>query len=90
MRKFGLMTMQIETAGQSGPDGKSDGKLTGIMDIHAFQTAILAQRDALAERQASGPATVAGQAGSSDPKTSIDLLSEIRDTLHRIENQASK
>ncbi len=87
-RHFGLMTMQVETAGQSNPEGQSDAKLTGIVDIHAFQSAILAQRDALASHH--GPPSTTETTTSQEPNESVLLLTEIRDTLHRIETQTSK
>lgn len=87
-RHFGLMTMQVETAGQSSPEGQSDAKLTGIVDIHAFQSAILTQRDALGAHP--GPSSTTDAVASHDPAESILLLKEIRDTLHRIETQTSK
>ncbi len=86
LRKFGLMTMQIETAGQSGPEGQSDAKLTGIVDIHAFQAAIIAQRDRLTERHASDPTLAPAEV--MDRNESIALLTEIRDALHRLESLA--
>ncbi len=48
LKAFGLLTLKIETAGQSGSPGESEAKLVGIKNARAFRDRVLDQRDALA------------------------------------------
>ena len=48
LKAFGLLSLRIETAGQSSPQGESEAKLVGIKDARAFRDRVLEQRDALA------------------------------------------
>jgi membrane protein YdbS with pleckstrin-like domain len=82
MRHFGLHGFKVETAGQSTPGG-SLVNIIGIVDAVAFRKAVLDQRDALAGGTSAPPAAASTPAG--DEVTQI--LSEIRDTLARIESK---
>ena len=76
LAKFGLLGLRIETAGQrNAATGKSEADLIGVENARQVRDLILARRDALAASD--GPA-------KSDIGT-IDLLTEIRDSLKRIE-----
>jgi putative membrane protein len=84
LRHFNLHTLTVETAGQSGQG--SLVSLTGIVDAPSFREAVLTQRDLLAA-SASSPAPEFNRGG---PLNSDSLLSEIRDSLLRIESQLDK
>ena len=92
-RWLGITSLQIETAGNSGPQGQADAKLVGIRDVHAFQEAVIAQRDKLAgDVPASHARTLPpGDESrvSSDPSVTA-ILSEIRDTLQRVEQHVKR
>jgi putative membrane protein len=77
MRLFSITTLSIETAGQSGPG--SLVSLTGIVGAAEFREAVLAQRDTLAGQASPEESTTASSEGA--------VLSDIRDTLLRIEKQ---
>ena len=80
MRAFDLHTLTFETAGQS-----SEGalvSLTGIEDAKGFREEVLRQRDVMASQEK--PPAVE-QAEQSSPTTQLALLTEIRDTLLRME-----
>lgn len=79
MRHFDLHTLTVETAGQSAAGALVS--LTGIKDAKAFREAVLSQRDAI-----SSPSPHATpEAVRQDPSDASSLLSEIRDSLLRIE-----
>lgn len=82
LRYFGLSTLKVETAGQSG-SGKSDMSLTGIVDSRAFRQRVLDQRDKTTEQQSDLRAPTA----STDGNEQIFLLKEIHGTLKRIEQK---
>ncbi|MEM8783749.1 MAG: PH domain-containing protein [Planctomycetota bacterium] len=86
MRRFGLHTLSIETAGQSSPTGGALLRLTGIEDTVAFREAVLEQRDRLALEGLGGDTnrTAAAEASPDEP-TDAGTLHDIRDTLRRIE-----
>ena len=79
MRQFGLHTLTVETAGQSGPG--SLVSLTGIVDAEDFRETVLLQRDASTESSSkrSEPELSLGQGSSHE------ILVEIRDSLLRLE-----
>lgn len=83
MRWLGLEAMSVETAGSTG-GGKGGALVTmvGIVDSRAFREAVLAQRDAVTDREApaAGAAAVTAPAGEG-------VLVEIRDALLRIEGR---
>jgi putative membrane protein len=84
MRQFGLYKLTVETAGQSSQGALVS--LTGIVDAKLFREAVLSQREV----------HLATQRGSStgklqhEPKDSESLLSEIRDSVLRIEASLEK
>ncbi|MEO1523970.1 MAG: PH domain-containing protein [Planctomycetota bacterium] len=85
MRAFDLHTLSIETAGQSGIGALVS--LTGVVDAPAFREAVLSQRDAVS----SSPAPTASSGEVSDnPSDTNQLLTEIRDTMRRIESLLEK
>lgn len=86
LRKLGLASLQIETAGNSGPQGMADASLVGVVDAPAFRDAILDQRDVVVGSRSAEVAT-RGEAGGRDHPAgdSRDVLVEIRDSLRRIE-----
>lgn len=79
MRYFDLHTLTVETAGQSAEGALVS--LTGIKDAKAFREAVLSQRDAIS---APSPHSTP-EAVRQDPSDASSLLSEIRDSLLRIE-----
>jgi putative membrane protein len=84
MRHFDIHQLTVETAGQS-----SQGplvSLTGIIDVKNFRETVLSQRDSLRDASAKTESSAAEPAGASD----TGVLSEIRDTLLRIEEQMKK
>jgi membrane protein YdbS with pleckstrin-like domain len=44
LRRLGLSTLRVETAGQSSQPG-AEVNLTGIVDVHDFRDRVLMQRD---------------------------------------------
>jgi putative membrane protein len=84
MRYFNLHRLTVETAGQSGQGALVS--LTGIKDAKSFREAVLNQRDLVsAASSQSDPEAVRQE--SSDASS---LLSEIRDSLLRIEAKLEK
>jgi len=79
MRHFDLHKLTVETAGQSGPGALVS--LTGIKDVKTFREAVLNQRDAIAAASSKSTSETRRQASSDENS----LLSEIRDSLLRIE-----
>jgi putative membrane protein len=77
LRRLGLATLSVETAGQTAAQG-GDATLVGVVDAPDFRDAILEQRDRV----------VAAASSSSDPRpaaTPESALVAIRDSLLRIE-----
>jgi len=56
LKHFGLLSLGIETAGQSSPQGSSEAKLVGIKNAREFRDRVLDQRDALAAGERGEPA----------------------------------
>jgi putative membrane protein len=84
MRLFDLYTLTVETAGQSGQGALVS--LTGIIDAKSFREAVLMQRQAIsAALPRSGP-----EPARQEPFDAASLLSEIRDSLLRIEAKIGK
>jgi putative membrane protein len=82
MRRMGIKGLQVETAGQSSTPGGALVKLIGILDTDGFRDDALDQRDKVTDRPDAEPA-----AGPAEPTTggTAVLLTEIRDTLNRID-----
>ncbi|MEE3001073.1 MAG: PH domain-containing protein [Planctomycetota bacterium] len=81
MRAMDLHALTVETAGSSG--GGAGGALVsliGIKDTIGFRNQVLAQRDLLNSGDAQA------QAASPTAPSDHEVLSDIRDTLHRIED----
>ncbi|TVQ51863.1 MAG: PH domain-containing protein [Phycisphaerales bacterium] len=81
MRKFGLKSMRVETAGQTGG---MEGlvKVIGIVNCPDFRDLALLQRDRISDQDD----TVSKKASrSSSDASEAQTLTDIRDTLHRIE-----
>ena len=84
MRYFDLHTLTVETAGQSGQGALVS--LTGIKDAKSFREVVLNQREVI-----SATSSVKALAGArQEPFDAGSLLSEIRDSLLRIEAQLEK
>jgi len=91
MRYFGLHGFKVETAGQSSLTEGSLVNIVGIVDTKDFRRAVLDQRDKFAAGGtliSAAPALQAPTAVAGDPQTT-ELLAEIRDSLHRIEQKIS-
>jgi putative membrane protein len=84
MRYFGLHGFKVETAGQSSPTGGSLVNIVGIVDTKAFRSAVLEQRDRMNAGAAAMPVAQAPALGAGDLQPT-ELLTEIRDSLQRIE-----
>ena len=81
MRYFDLHTLTIETAGQSVQGALVS--LTGIIDAKSFREAVLYQRDVVSAALPHSDSEPVGQ----ETLDTGSLLSEIRDTLLRIERK---
>lgn len=79
MRRLALSQIKIETAGQSAAQGSSEGTLVGLIGAEAFRDAILEQRDRITGHDATPRID--------DTVSTHELLTEIRDSLRRIERQ---
>lgn len=85
LRRLGLASLAVETAGQSSPQGAADAGLVGVVDAPAFRDAILEQRDKVAgtggSREPEPRAAVAA-----DAEGSLQVLQRISESLERIES----
>ena len=79
MRHFDVYTLTVETAGQSGQGALVS--LTGIVDAKSFREAVLNQREAISAASSHSDPKAVRQ----EPLDASSLLSEIRDSLLRIE-----
>ena len=84
MRCFDLHTLTVETAGQSGQGALVS--LTDIIDAKLFREAVLNQREAISATSSHS----APEAVRQEPSDASSLLSEIRDSLLRIESILEK
>lgn len=84
MRMLGLQGFKLETAGQSSGPGASLVNMIGIIDTPAFRSAVLAQRDRMAESGGKRRPAASDTAGAVDEAA---VLVEIRDALLRIEQK---
>ncbi len=82
LRKLGLASLAVETAGQSSAQGAADASLVGIVNAPAFRDAILDQRDRVS---ASGAAQASEPTSEVASSSSHEVLVEIRDSLQRLE-----
>jgi putative membrane protein len=83
MRQLGLEALAVETAGQSSPGALVH--LAGVVDARRFRDAVLKQRDEVIAAMSTEGRQATTAAPVSDPP--VDVFSDIRDTLHRIERQ---
>ncbi len=79
LRRFGLVRLSVETAGQSS-GSSALLSLIGIENALAFRDAVLEQRDLVTSATSSAP----------PEENSVSLLTDIRDSLHRIERHLEK
>lgn len=84
MRHFDLYRLTVETAGQSAQGALVS--LTGIVDAKLFREAVLHQRD---EISSANRGSSTGKE-SKEPDSAKALLTEIRDSILRIETSLSK
>jgi len=84
MRRLDLHKLTVETAGQSSQGALVS--LTGIEDAKSFREAVLNQRDAISASSSRSDTPAVSQ----EPIDSSSLLSEIRDSLLRIEVKLEK
>jgi len=92
MRAFGIHRLKIETAGQSTPGGSGEAALIGVVDALEFRDRVLALRDSL-DVEAPGLRDGLGQVRASaavSAGTATGDLSEIHETLKRIENHLAR
>lgn len=77
LRRFGLVNLRIETAGQSTTAaGTSEADLVGLTDARGFRERVLALRDRT---------TAVAAPATNEQLRHIQVLEEIRDVLLRIE-----
>lgn len=89
MRALGLWGIRVETAGQ-GTGGTGGAAVVGVKDCRAFRDRVLAERDrVVGEASSDSPAPVSSSA-SADGAVTTALLTEIGDTLKRIETQLAR
>lgn len=88
MRRMGIKGLQVETAGQSSSAGGALVRLIGILDTDGFRDDALDQRDKVTDRPEPTPAE--GAAAGSVTGSTETLLSEIRDTLARIDQRLAR
>jgi putative membrane protein len=81
MRRFGLYTLTVETAGQSGQGALVS--LTGIVDAKDFRETVLAQRELISALAV----PVAPESSPQGSEADRIVLTEIRDALLRIEKK---
>lgn len=89
LRYLGISRIMIETAGNSS-QGISDMSLIGIAGAREFREMVLDQRDEITDKNGSSSAK-SGRGPGSDPISElIPILSEMNETLKRIESKTGK
>ncbi len=81
LRAFGLASVSIETAGGGAQQG-ADMTLAGIVDAETFRNTVLVQRKGASRRDEPAVAR--------RPDASVALLTEIRDSLARIDARLAR
>ena len=81
LNRFGLASIQIETAGGGAQQG-SDMILVGVVNPTQFRNAVLKQRELVSGRGVQAP--------SAEGASTLSVLTEIRDSLQRIEGLLAK
>ncbi len=87
MRYMDLQAVRIETAGQSTAGAAI--QLVGVRNARAFRDAVLEQRDLVVDRVGDGGGAPADRAlgAPAGDGGALEVLTEIRDTLRRIEGR---
>lgn len=80
LNAFGLASVKVETAGNSGPN-QADMELPGLVDARGFRNAVLEQRRRL---RTGGSAP---KQDAADGEGMLEVLKDIRDALKRIEGR---
>jgi putative membrane protein len=88
MRLLDIEALSVETAGQSSQGALV--QLAGIKDGRAFRDAVLKQRDLVVGSDEDRKAQTAIDTPAVSMETSAAVLTDIRDTLRRIESQLAK
>lgn len=91
MRLFDIKGMKVETAGQSSAGALIT--ITGIEDVDDFRDAVLDQRDRISDWQESDETaheTGGSPASGNEAAGTLSVLTEIRDSLQRIERGLSR
>jgi putative membrane protein len=88
MRLFNIEALSVETAGQSSQGALV--QLAGIKDGRAFRDAVLKQRDLVVGSDEDRKPQAAIETSAVSMETSTAVLTDIRDTLRRIESQLAK
>ncbi|GAB5408938.1 MAG: PH domain-containing protein [Balneolaceae bacterium] len=78
LKKLGLSTLKIETAGNSAA-GSADLSLIGIIDAHDFRQMVFDQRDKVTDNSSSSSSE------SESSESIVEVLKDIRDSLNKIE-----
>ena len=81
MRLNNLRGVKVETAGQSGDSG-SEGDLIGVIDAPKFRDAVLAQRQKDLDAETTAPSSPSAFDGDA-----LEILTQIRDILERMERR---
>ncbi|MEO1022031.1 MAG: PH domain-containing protein [Bacteroidota bacterium] len=84
LKAFGLSILKIETAGSSVQNG-ADLSLIGIVDAEAFRQLVLDQRDRVTDNTSTPSGS--GNTGDVQNESLVEVLTEIRDSLKRIEQR---
>lgn len=95
-RCFGVETISIETAGNSGPNGGPELYFTGINDVKEFRDRVISARHAYVENQGAASdglgltmRSALGDSSGVNNQQGVELLGKIHDTLLRIESKGS-
>lgn len=78
LKKLGISILKIETAGGSAQGG-ADLSLIGIVDAHNFRQMVFDQRDKVTDNSASS--------SSEDSESLVKVMTDIRESLMRIEGK---
>lgn len=79
LKALGLMSVRLETAGQSAAQNASEANLVGVVDARGFRDRVLVQRDLVTTNPTSSPVRV-----DSPENEQIQLLREIRDGIRAL------
>ena len=85
LRRLGLCSLRVETAGGGAGGQMGQAHLPGVIDAVAFRDAVLRQRDIVCGLVPSRRRPVEGSAAAASPAADAATLREIRDSLGRIE-----